>query len=126
MNPPPFPVHLWSCYERTLAGQDRTNNFAEAAHRRIQNFFEVSHPSLGRFIQELKKIQRTYDHIYDQYLRGEPAKAKRKIYKDADKKILALVQRYAAEGDQDMDPDAEAEFVMTYLKGLAYHFIMDQ
>uniref|UniRef100_A0A915DKV4 Secreted protein n=1 Tax=Ditylenchus dipsaci TaxID=166011 RepID=A0A915DKV4_9BILA len=30
---PRFPVNWWTCYERTLAGEDRTNNFAEAAHR---------------------------------------------------------------------------------------------
>uniref|UniRef100_A0A915ERU1 Uncharacterized protein n=1 Tax=Ditylenchus dipsaci TaxID=166011 RepID=A0A915ERU1_9BILA len=46
MRPPPFPVHLWSCYNRTLAGQDRTNNFAEAAHRRLHTILGIDHRPL--------------------------------------------------------------------------------
>uniref|UniRef100_A0A915CVF7 MULE transposase domain-containing protein n=1 Tax=Ditylenchus dipsaci TaxID=166011 RepID=A0A915CVF7_9BILA len=46
MRPPPFPVHLWSCYNRTLAGQDRTNNFAEAAHRRLHTILGIDHPTM--------------------------------------------------------------------------------
>uniref|UniRef100_A0A915DLS5 Odorant receptor n=1 Tax=Ditylenchus dipsaci TaxID=166011 RepID=A0A915DLS5_9BILA len=53
-----FPAQLWSCYQRTVDGEDRTNNFAEASHRRLQTYLDVDHPSLGRFLEELKKIQK--------------------------------------------------------------------
>uniref|UniRef100_A0A915CRG7 Uncharacterized protein n=1 Tax=Ditylenchus dipsaci TaxID=166011 RepID=A0A915CRG7_9BILA len=55
MNPPGFPVNWWSCYERTLAGEDRTNNYAEAAHRRLQDALGVDHPTVGRLLQDLKE-----------------------------------------------------------------------
>uniref|UniRef100_A0A915DDP8 MULE transposase domain-containing protein n=1 Tax=Ditylenchus dipsaci TaxID=166011 RepID=A0A915DDP8_9BILA len=56
MRDPMFPVRWWSCYERTLAGEDRTNNFAEAAHRRLHTALGVDHPNVARFLQDLKKI----------------------------------------------------------------------
>uniref|UniRef100_A0A915DS97 Uncharacterized protein n=1 Tax=Ditylenchus dipsaci TaxID=166011 RepID=A0A915DS97_9BILA len=45
MRDPMFPVRWWSCYQRTLAGEDRTNNFAEAAHRRLHTALGVDHPN---------------------------------------------------------------------------------
>uniref|UniRef100_A0A915DQQ6 Bystin n=1 Tax=Ditylenchus dipsaci TaxID=166011 RepID=A0A915DQQ6_9BILA len=54
LRPAVFPAQLWSCYQRTVDGEDRTNNFAEASHRRLQTYLDVDHPSLGRFLEELK------------------------------------------------------------------------
>uniref|UniRef100_A0A915CW64 Uncharacterized protein n=1 Tax=Ditylenchus dipsaci TaxID=166011 RepID=A0A915CW64_9BILA len=104
MNPPPFPANWWSCYERTLAGEDRTNNYAEAAHRRLQDALGVDHPTVGRLLQDLKRIQRNHDY----------APKKRRIYLEADKRILAKVQLY------------QRTNLMEYLRGLAHNFVMDQ
>ena len=43
---PVFSVHMWNVYERTINGQDRTNNHAEAAHLRLQSVLQIDHPSL--------------------------------------------------------------------------------
>uniref|UniRef100_A0A5S6Q4H9 MULE transposase domain-containing protein n=1 Tax=Trichuris muris TaxID=70415 RepID=A0A5S6Q4H9_TRIMR len=40
---PPFPLKMWSTYERTLQGRDQTNNFAEAAHRRLRSELGIDH-----------------------------------------------------------------------------------
>ncbi len=114
MRPPPFPSHLWSCYNRTLAGEDRTNNFAEAAHRRLHTLLDVDHPSLDRVLGELKKVQKLQDHSYEQCIAGNSAPKKRKVYSEADKRILALVQLF------------DQRTLEEYLRGLAHNFIMDQ
>uniref|UniRef100_A0A915DGD2 Uncharacterized protein n=1 Tax=Ditylenchus dipsaci TaxID=166011 RepID=A0A915DGD2_9BILA len=87
-------IGLWSCYERTLAGEDRTNNFAEATHRRLQTILGIDHPTIGRFIGEMKKAQKLSDYTYEQCIRGQPAPKKRRVYSEADKRILALVELF--------------------------------
>lgn len=44
-----FPPELWSVHQRTLDEADRTNNFAEASHRRLQLAFSCTHPTIWRF-----------------------------------------------------------------------------
>jgi len=34
-RPPVFPTGMWNRYRRTIASEDRTNNHAEAAHRKV-------------------------------------------------------------------------------------------
>ncbi|KAI1698767.1 hypothetical protein DdX_17724 [Ditylenchus destructor] len=74
---PRFPPEMWSVYQRTLDGASRTNNYAEAANRRIQS--ELGH---GR------------DQQYMQWVSGRQPKDKRKKYKDVDKRILKILQKY--------------------------------
>ncbi|KAI3416683.1 hypothetical protein GPALN_004395 [Globodera pallida] len=42
----PLP-EMWSVYERTLNNDDRTNNYAEAAHRKLQTHSIVVIPAFG-------------------------------------------------------------------------------
>lgn len=44
-----FSPEIWNVYQRTLEGEDRTNNFAESNHRRLQHAFSCTHPSFWRF-----------------------------------------------------------------------------
>ncbi|KAL3109491.1 hypothetical protein niasHT_012386 [Heterodera trifolii] len=41
MTVPLFEPHEWSVHQRTLDGADRTNNFAEAFHRKLQRQFAL-------------------------------------------------------------------------------------
>lgn len=49
-----FPYLEWGVRDRTLAGNDRTNNFAEALHWNMQLSFAVAHPVIWKFINGLK------------------------------------------------------------------------
>ena len=43
---PLFPTQMWNMYQRTLQGEDRTNNHAEAAYRRLRSELGMLHPSI--------------------------------------------------------------------------------
>lgn len=65
---PRFDPSSWSVYERTLANDDRTNNFSEAAHKKLQSYFNCSHPSLWHFISILQKVQKVFRLIFPLFL----------------------------------------------------------
>lgn len=51
---PLFEPNIWSVHERVLNNQDRTNNYAEAAHRRMQSEIDMDHPSIWKFIDAIR------------------------------------------------------------------------
>ena len=110
---PLFPVETWSVYNRTLTGDTRTNNFAEAAHRRLQTEFQVDHPSLWRLIDGLKRVQSHRDMLYARFIAGHAPAAKRRKYVEADRRMLTLVNK--------VDEILPIEF----LEGIASNYRMD-
>ncbi|KAI1707059.1 hypothetical protein DdX_12648 [Ditylenchus destructor] len=50
-RPALFAYEMWSVYQRTLDGEGRTNNHAEAAHRRLQTELAHDHPTLYALIE---------------------------------------------------------------------------
>ena len=109
---PMFPPQLWNVYDRVLNDQDRTNNHAEAAHRRLQVELDMDHPSIWRFIDGLRRVQKGRDVVYEAYVAGAPAPAKRRKYQKANDRILKLVSTF---------DDRE---ILEYLRGLAHNFLM--
>ncbi|KAL4135150.1 hypothetical protein QTP88_006793 [Uroleucon formosanum] len=61
-----FPPHIWNLHLPVLNGQDRTNNHAEAANRRLNVEMGVQHPSLWSFINCLRRVQAGRDVFYSQ------------------------------------------------------------
>jgi hypothetical protein len=110
---PLFAPSIWSCYQRTLNSEARTNNHAEATHRRLQAEFGVDHPTLWKFIDGIRVVQKSIDQIYRQFVRGDQGSKKRNKYQQADARILTIVE------------DHENREFMEYLRGIAYNFIMD-
>uniref|UniRef100_A0A915DFM0 Uncharacterized protein n=1 Tax=Ditylenchus dipsaci TaxID=166011 RepID=A0A915DFM0_9BILA len=79
VNPMAVPVLLAHCdvsgsmvdlLRKTSVWEDRTKNFAEAAHRRLQDAIGVDHSTVGGLLQDLKLIQRNHDKHYEDYLGG--------------------------------------------------------
>lgn len=112
-RPPMFPIRMWNVYERTINGQDRTNNHAEAAHRRLQSVLQMDHPSIWKFIKGLRKVQKERDMAFEQMVAGNSPPAKRRKYRQADERILKLATDFANR------PCAE------YLRGIAHNFEMN-
>ena len=104
---------MWSCYERTINGQQRTNSHAEAAHKRLQTELQMDHPSIWKFIDGLKRIQKGRDVFYERMIAGQPPPAKRRKYRQADERLLNLVRDY------------ENRPILEYLRGIAHNFEMN-
>ncbi|KAL3099265.1 hypothetical protein niasHT_028212 [Heterodera trifolii] len=58
MTVPKFDPNECSVHQRTLDGGDRTNNFAEAFHRKLQRQFNCTHPTMWRFIDTIGFVNR--------------------------------------------------------------------
>jgi hypothetical protein len=89
-----FPPNIWNVYERTLIAEDRTNNHAEAAHHRLQTELGVDHPSIWKFIDGLKKVQKSRDVYMEQLMAGQLPPIKLKKFRDADERILKIVRDF--------------------------------
>lgn len=111
-RPALFPPQIWSVHERVLRGENRTNNHAEAAHRRLQKELSVDHPTLWYLIDSLRKVQKGRDTYYEQLVAGHAPPAKLKKYQDADRRIERLVQGYSVRN------------MAEYLRGLAHNYDM--
>ncbi|KAK4885771.1 hypothetical protein RN001_002042 [Aquatica leii] len=111
---PLFPVDMWNLHERTLNGEDRTNNHAEASHRRLQTELAMDHPTIWKLIEGLKKVQKGRDVFYERLVAGNSPPKKLKKYRDADERILRLVRDY-----EDRD-------IIEFLRGIAHNYQMQQ
>ena len=69
-RPPVFPYEMWNVHDRVVQHLDRTNNHAEAAHRRIQAELQMDHPMLWKFIDGLKKVQKGLDLFHERLVAG--------------------------------------------------------
>ncbi|KAL3090658.1 hypothetical protein niasHT_023503 [Heterodera trifolii] len=83
MSAPLFDPHEWSVYQRTLDRADRTNNFAEAFHRKLQRQFSCTHPTIWRFIDTIRCEQKAIDADMARCVMGEAAPQKKTNRKQA-------------------------------------------
>ncbi|KAI1695907.1 hypothetical protein DdX_19321 [Ditylenchus destructor] len=93
-RPALFAYEMWSVYQRTLDGEGRTNNHAEAAHRRLQTELAHDHPTLYALIEGLKKAQAARDVEYEEFVRGDAPPQKRQKFQLADARVLAILEDY--------------------------------
>ena len=91
---PLFPMEVWNLYFRTLNHEDKTNNHAEAANRRLQMELGMEHLTLWKFIKALKKVQKGRDCYLESLIAGNSPPSKLKKYRDTDSRILRIVQNF--------------------------------
>ncbi|CAF4319160.1 unnamed protein product [Rotaria sp. Silwood2] len=87
---PRFPIDLWNMYFRTINGLMRTNNQAEAWHRRLKSVIQCEHPSLWIFIQSLQK-EENYIHCQIVKLNAGHKSFQSKKYLDYNKRLKNLL-----------------------------------
>lgn len=100
---------MWSVYERVGQQRQRTNNYAEAAHRRVQCELRMDHPTIWALIDGLRKVQKGRDALYEGLVGGREPPQKLKKYRDADTRISRIVANFGAYN------------VLDYLRGLAHN-----
>ena len=75
---PMFDIDFWNMYKRTTQSSMRTNNSAEAYHRRIGAVFQCAHPALWVFLQKLVDEENVIHADLLQINAGQPPKIKKK------------------------------------------------
>ncbi|XP_053152025.1 uncharacterized protein LOC128344937 [Hemicordylus capensis] len=81
---PLFPPPLWNLFDRTLNVDDHTNNHAEAAHHHLRAKLEMCHLTIGKFIDDLRKVQKGREAYYEPLVSGHSPPVKLKKYYNAD------------------------------------------
>ena len=110
---PFFPYDLWNIYETTLNDEDRTNNNAEACHRKLAYELGSHHPTQWKFIEILNKVQKGRDLYMEQLIAGNEPATKLKKYQHMNKIIKKIVSEYGNERS-----------CIEYLRGIAHNFQM--
>ena len=95
------------------------NNYAEASHRHLQSELGVQHPNIWRFIDGLRKAQKSQDIDYGSMIAGQTPAHKWRRYRDADERIFKLLNQF--NDNASMPPQTMWEF----LRGVAHNFCMD-
>ncbi|KAB0802861.1 hypothetical protein PPYR_05047 [Photinus pyralis] len=109
-RPALFGPETWNLHQRVLDGEDRTNNYAEAAHRRLTIELGMEHPTIWKFIVALRKIQIARDVRYEQLLAGHQPSPKKRKYREIDNRISRLILNYNNDN------------ILEFLRGIAHNY----
>ncbi|XP_010004373.1 PREDICTED: general transcription factor II-I-like [Chaetura pelagica] len=64
-QPPLFPPSMWNLFDRTWSTEDCTTNHSEA-DRHLRAKLGISHPTIWKFIDGLRKVQKDRDTYHEQ------------------------------------------------------------
>lgn len=125
-----FAPEMWSVHQRTIEQRDRTNNYVESNHRRLQNAFKAARPTIWTFINTLRQEQRQTDANFALFVSGQDPPPKAKRYRDADRRILTLVNRYLDEQNHNHDhqyinQDFNPQKIIEFLSGISNNYQMN-
>ncbi|CAF1533811.1 unnamed protein product [Adineta ricciae] len=87
---PLFPIPFWNMHTRTTQSMMRTNNSAEAYHRRIGAVFQCAHPTLWIFLEKLISEENNIHADILQVCAGQQPK-KRKVNERLERRLLNLL-----------------------------------
>ncbi|CAF1333385.1 unnamed protein product [Didymodactylos carnosus] len=88
---PKFGIDFWNMYHRTTDAVTRTNNAAEADHRRIGSVFQCSHPTLWSFLEKLIEEENATHMEILHINAGQAPKLKSKRNERFEKRLLNII-----------------------------------
>src|SRR6218665_1033619 len=93
-----------------------TNNYVEAAHRRLHAEFGMDHPTILKFIDGIRGVHKGRDCLYEQFVRGDHSSVKWRKYVATYVRIRRIVESY----------NKTKHYRVVYLKGLSHNFLMER
>jgi hypothetical protein len=91
---PLFPPKLWNQYDRTLAGEDRTNNRVEAFNAAFNTALGPSHPSMWTLLKQFQIEANSSLSKSEQVLAGTYKRRVHKTYQKLNTTLISLCQKY--------------------------------
>ena len=96
----------WNCYDRTLAGQPRTNNVSEGGNNVLRLAMGCVKPVIWKWIETILKVQLKSDFKINQFMCGGSNVSKKKSEIKRQESMSRLVRDYSF-----VDPDQRLGFV---------------
>ncbi|KAK0425787.1 hypothetical protein QR680_009385 [Steinernema hermaphroditum] len=92
---PLFPPEMRNCKDVTEQNLPRTNNSVESWHNAFEQALGSQHPNIFKVIEALKLEQVRVNGLYVHLMAGEEVPLyQRKEYRNANQRLLAVIQRY--------------------------------
>ena len=110
---PSFKHNLWNNFQVTAESHRRTNNSIEGWHNRLSVLVGAHHPTVWKLIEKLQLEQSTTEFKLTQLVAGTPSQPKRRKYKDLDKRLLTVVEKYGTIP------------ILEYLEGIAHNICLN-
>ena len=106
---PAFPQELWNVHDRVLDNLPRTNNSVEGWHRAFDLRVRITHPTLCRLVDRLRKEQADNELVIEHVKAGVALPQTKKKYEQVNARLKNIVSNY------HVTP------ILDYLKGVAHN-----
>ena len=91
---PQFEHTLWNIYDRVIADLPRSNNSVEGWHSAFATRVTITHPTIKKLADKIRREQPKFEIDIAQLLQGHPPKPKKACYQKLDQRIARVVVNY--------------------------------
>ncbi|CAF4780521.1 unnamed protein product [Rotaria sp. Silwood1] len=91
---PLFDHKLWNIHDRVTAAVPRSNNSVEGWHNAFANRVSISHPTIIKLTEKIRREQSKFEVDIAKILQGHDIKTKKACYRRLDERITRLVNAY--------------------------------
>ncbi|CAF3775561.1 unnamed protein product [Rotaria socialis] len=91
---PQFDHKLWNIHDRVVATVPRSNNSAEGWHNAFARRVAISHPTIVKLGEKIRREQSKFEVDMAKILQGHNIKTKKACYRKLDERITRLVNLF--------------------------------